>query len=426
MMRALALGAVLAACGLSHQEAAHLRQACAFKAGAMPSQTIAAGERLGSDIPIEHVIFVMQENRSFDHYFSELTHGEAHSAAASVSMFDRDGAAHPRVHAPRLCSIDPRHDWDSVHEEWNNGAMDGFARPSNDGRTMIYYGESDLPFMYSLARNFAISDMHFASLLGPTFPNRMYFMAATSFGLTTNRLPPQRDPNGKPYPNLLRELSAHHVDWKVYADSISEIAIFADTFAANQERFLALADFYSAAAAGHLPPMSYVEANFIAGDARTDEHAPSDLQLGQTFLASLVQAVLHSPDWRSTALFITYDEHGGFYDHVPPPVACAPDALLPPTSDFAHFGMRVPLLVVSPYAKRNYVSHTAGDHTSLVRFVEARFGLPAMTARDANADPLFDLFDWDHPDYSIPTLATQPLDPAALSACQSDFPTFVQ
>ena len=130
--------------------AAHSRAPCWPPHGAASAQVgqiSAAGDRLGSDIPIEHVIFVMQENRSFDHYFSELTHGEAHTAAASVTMFDRDGAAHPRVHAPRLCSIDPRHDWDSVHEEWNNGAMDGFARPSNDGRTMIYYGESDLPFM---------------------------------------------------------------------------------------------------------------------------------------------------------------------------------------------------------------------------------------------------------------------------------------
>lgn len=396
----------------------------------MPARTIAADERLGKDIPIEHVIFVMQENRSFDHYLSELGdgegEGEVHTAKPGVSVVDDDGTVYPRVRAPALCTADPPHSWSAIHRSWNHGAMDGFARTTHDGRSMVYYGESELPFFYSLARTFALSDMHFASLLGPTFPNRMYFMAATSFGLTSNVFPPPFKPDGTPYPNLLRELSAHSVDWRVYADSISEIAIFTDTYGENESRFTDLGGFYTAAAAGTLPAMSYVEANFVSGGSRTDEHPPSDIQLGEGFLSNVVQAVLHSPNWRSTALFISYDENGGFYDHVPPPVACAPDALLPPSEDFAHFGMRVPLIVVSPFAKRHYVSHTIGDHTSLVRFAEARFDLPAMTARDANADPLFDLFDWDHPDYSIPALAAQPLDEVALQACQSEFTTFVQ
>jgi phospholipase C len=412
---------MLAGCGLSRAEAEHLRLSCAFKAGALPAKTIAADERLGKDIPIEHIILVMQENRSFDHYFSELTHGEVHTAPAGVVNDDPQGKPIARVHAPALCTPDPPHDWDSVHAQWDNGAMDGFARAAPDGRSLIYYGAADIPYYYALARTFAISDMHFASLLGSTFPNRMYFMAATSFGLTGNVLPPPFDPNNVPYPNLLREMNQAQVNWLVYADSISEIAIFTDTYAANEEHFLGLNDFYTAAAAGTLPPVSYVEANFIAGSARTDEHPPADIELGQAFTAKVVDAVLHSPNWRTTALFITYDEHGGFYDHVPPPAACAPDALLPPSSDFRHFGMRVPLIVVSPFAKRGYVSHTQGDHTSLLRFVEARFGLPAMTARDANADPLFDLFDWDNPDYSIPELPSAPVDTVALAACQGDF-----
>ena len=123
---------------------------------------------------------------------------------------------------------------------------------------------------------------------------------------------------------------------------------------------------------------------------------------------------MHSPNWKSSALFVTWDEHGGFYDHVNPPHACPPDDY-PPVQyvdkvltnmpgAFDHYGPRVPLFVVSPYAKRGFVSHRVTDHTSILRFVETRFNLPALTNRDANADPLFDVFDFDHPDFSIPTL----------------------
>ncbi len=171
-----------------------------------------------------------------------------------------------------------------------------------------------------------------------------------------------------------------------------------------------------------------MEADYNGRGTRTDEHPPGDMQLGQAFVAKVVDAVMHSPQWAHTAIFITYDEHGGYYDHVPPPKACVPDDLAPkleakdPPGAFDRFGFRVPLIVVSPYAKRHYVSHVVVGHTSILRFVEARFGLPAMTRRDANADPLYDLFDFAHPDLSIPILPEAKVDAAEAARCAQAFP----
>jgi phospholipase C len=139
----------------------------------------------------------------------------------------------------------------------------------------------------------------------------------------------------------------------------------------------------------------------------------------------VVDAVLQSPQWPKTVLIFLYDEHGGFYDSIPPPKACEPDAFRPKGDDarrFDHLGFRTPFVVVSPFAKRGYVSHEVIDHTSVTRFIELRFGLKALTARDANAWPLLDLFDWAKPDTSIPALPAAVVDPARNAQCKIDFP----
>jgi len=155
-----------------------------------------------------------------------------------------------------------------------------------------------------------------------------------------------------------------------------------------------------------------------------DEHPPSNVQVGQEFVSRVVKALLTSPQWRHAALFLTYDEHGGFFDHVPPPAACAPDAI-PPTLEpgdepgaFDRYGIRVPVVVVSPYARRHFVSHTTHDHTSILRFIETRFDLPALTARDANADPMLEFFDFRRPRFKKPPrLPKATIDPARLQEC---------
>jgi phospholipase C len=138
-----------------------------------------------------------------------------------------------------------------------------------------------------------------------------------------------------------------------------------------------------------------------------------------------IDALVKSPAWKSSALFITYDEHGGLYDHVPPPPACAPDstppAEHPEVGGFDRLGFRVPLILISPYAKRNFVSHVVHSHTSILRFIEAKLALPAFTARDANSDAMLDLFDFEHPDYTVPSFTEPPVDQTKLDACKPYF-----
>src|SRR5581483_11198712 len=153
--------------------------------------------------------------------------------------------------------------------------------------------------------------------------------------------------------------------------------------------------------------VSFVDPNLnseMNHGAGTDEHPPGDIQSGELFVSPVVQAVTTSPQWGHIALFITHGEHGGFYDHVPPPKACAPDTTAPilgqgdtTQGGFDMYGVRVMLIAVSPYAKMGYVGHGTYDHSSIARFIEAKFKIPALTARDANATPPTDLFDFENP-----------------------------
>ncbi len=185
-------------------------------------------------------------------------------------------------------------------------------------------------------------------------------------------------------------------------------------------------------AAGTLPQVSFIDGQLgEEGPAGDDEHPPGDIEIGQKFVADILIALMKSPDWGHVAFFLNYDENGGFYDHVPPPNACAPDAtpaVLNGSNDqkypggFDRYGFRVPLLVVSPYAKKGYVSHNIYDHTSVTRFIETKFRLPALTGRDANADPLMDFFDFQNPPNMTPPTLTEPaVDPTEASYCASTY-----
>ncbi len=162
-------------------------------------------------------------------------------------------------------------------------------------------------------------------------------------------------------------------------------------------------DIFTDPSSGSLPAVSFLD----VGGTR-DEHPPNDVQTGEAFLRRLVVALAASPAWPSTALIYTYDESGGFFDHVPPPGACVPDDQAA-NADFDQMGFRVPLLVVSPWARRGYVSHRVHETTSITRFIELLFDLPALTARDASSDALLDMFDFA----SAPRMALPPMMPQA-------------
>jgi phospholipase C len=378
----------------------------------------------------------MQENRSFDHYYGHLPgHGQddVDVASASASNPAPDGGTRPWHHEAAYCVEDTDHGWSASHQQWNDGANDGFAASNastadpSGHRAMGYYDQTDIPFYYDLISTFATSDRYFCSLLGPTYPNRMYLAAGTSFGIVTtsiNTLAPAG------VPQVYRALDEKGVTWKVYSKTLPSVYLFPDYGAAPEQAYhlASAAQFAVDAASGDLPQVAFIDAGFNeAAAVETDEHPPADLQLGQHFVWEQVQAVLGGPLWSTSVLFITYDEHGGLYDHVSPPAACRPDDTPPRQGPeigaFDRLGFRVPAIVVSPYARRHFVSHQVHSHTSILRFIEAKFGLSALTRRDANADAMLDLFDFaSPPQLEVPDFAEPEVNAAALDMCRTAFP----
>jgi phospholipase C len=457
---------------------------------------------------VNHIIIVMQENHSFDNYFGALPYvpGGAYHAPDPLDH-DADGGcraddhrcvdgltcrmtssgalrclnSNPDVngarvfafHNPSRCVLpDLDHGWVGTHHEANflqpNDALDhflgdGFVRQNDlseqidtgpetptDDPTMGFYNQEDLAFYYALAQNFALSDRHFSSVLSPTFPNRSYAMAATSFGhVTTNdEIPPVG--GYKPIHGTIFDLmDKNNVSWADYFQDVPQGGSFRPFSATSVDpHFLPYALFLSQVSgvptAGPLPEVAFVDPNFgfFTNQSETDEHPPTDIQCGQAFLSQVVNAVRNGPYWKDSIIFITYDEHGGFYDHAPPPRApegetrtpddiapgqcadlsnppaslqpgggaqCSTNQVNPPGSSvvtaeelcpaltanptgpfpeqcasFDQLGFRVPFMTISAFAKPHYVSHAVSDHTSVLALIEKRFmTAPAVAAGDA-------------------------------------------
>ena len=413
------------------------RTACTFKAGDPAGISVAKDAKLGKQIPIDTIVVLMMENRSFDHLFSNLPatgQTDVDVRPDSASNPDSQGMAVPVHHLDTLCFNDTNHEWSGSHREFDNGMNDGFVVAnenfsgggSDGSRAMGFYTDAEIPFLYAAANAFAISDRYFCSVLGPTFTNREFLYAGTSYGYTFNQL------LSAPENNMMEVLEAAKIDWQDYYESLPGTAIFLDTYTKYlNDHYSLQSEFFTAAAAGKLPPVVFLDPNLNdAGTLHDDDHPPGDPQEGDAFLAKVTAAVTSSPQWSHLALIITFDENGGLYDHVAPPKACPPDAIAPILQDndmtagaFDQLGFRVPLIVVSPYAKPHYVSHHVYDHTSILRFIEARFELGALTARDANADPLFDLFDFGKAALEkAPSLPTPTVDQQKLNDCAAEFP----
>lgn len=403
------------------------RDACTFQPGARAADTFGCRPPL----PFEHVIIIMQENRSFDHYFQKLPEygqPDVDVAPSGTTNPALDGTLVPHTHDTTYCFSDTNHEWHGSHEEWNDGANDGFAKANARGddptgsRAMTYYDETDIPFYYELANTFATSDRYFCALLGPTWPNRMYLYAGTSFGMTSNL------PIGGTKPDVFGSMNTAGVTWKEYRSNLATSAMLLGHLTRDAAHLVPIAQFAQDVANGTLPQVVFLDAVQSAdGAGESSEHPPGDMQVGQKWVYDQIKLIVDSQYWATSAIFVTYDEHGGLYDHVSPPTACKPDDT-PPASggdvgDFDRLGFRVPLLVVSPYAKAHYVSHETHSHTSILRFVETVFDLPALTRRDANADALLDLFDLENPPFMTPpTLHEPPVDQAKLDACLVQFP----
>ncbi len=405
------------------------RKACTFKAGAWPAESIGNDYPLGADIPIKHVIVIMQENRSFDHYlgrlvaqnyykkgdFTEGGEGFSHNDELDAppdgwSNADSDGTL-VVPHPDNEYCYGVNHSWGDMHDDYNDGKLDHFVTNNNPNgqRAFFYQDDTVIPFYYALASTFSVGDRYFASVMSSTWPNRLFAMAATSFGVGDNSFV-TLDTLDKPVAQIFSLLEKGGHSWKDYTDGPHQVSFFAKfgwSPAAIAHYGNIRCDLLADIKNDTLPDVSYVMGDEID---QTSDEGPSALPgIGGQLVEGVVRQLFTSPSWKDTVVFINYDENGGTADHVRPADACPPDDFEPHDEnnaklpgDFKQTGFRVPFIVVSPYSKAHYASHTVFDHASVVRFIEAKFGLPAMTGRDANANIPLDMFDFKNPPFLTP------------------------
>ncbi|MGA8149623.1 MAG: alkaline phosphatase family protein [Terriglobales bacterium] len=431
---------------------------------------------------INHIIFMAQENRSFDHYFGELRrywsqNGYANHSLDGLPQFNPQSGA-PPLHGPSPtnpgcdpdyplpsdCVVDSNSpnvksfhlltqcienlspSWNEAHVDWDlndpvgdsPAALDGFVfaaahdarapvnsfHDKNGRRAMGYYTDADLNYYYFMASNFATSDRWFMPVMSRTAPNRYFLIAGTSRGMVYPMGTDHKDSHYLSAKTIFQELQNAGISWKIYVNptgsactgppydpvcllTLSYVQDFTwgQTIPAQYPQSLgtigiANSDFDTDLQNGTLPAVAQIEP---AIDAGLDEHPSvsdsqrNQIQLGATYVASLINSLMGSSSWKDSAFILTYDESGGLYDHVPPQPAVSPDGIQPkdllpgdvctqvtgPTCDFVYTGYRVPLIVVSPYAKKHYVSHTVADLTAILKLIETRFKLGALTQRDA-------------------------------------------
>ncbi|MBV8302166.1 MAG: twin-arginine translocation signal domain-containing protein [Candidatus Dormibacteraeota bacterium] len=396
---------------------------------------------------IDHIIMLMMENHSFDNYFGMLPYqvpalngnvdgwpslGRGGIPNTAVPQADSQGVVHTPFPMPNGCQPGAvSQSWDASHQAYDQKKMDGFCIGSSPA-ALGYWDQSLLPFYYSLASNFVVCDRYFCSTLCQTYPNRVFMMAATACGLTATQTPP---PSVTPVNgHIFERLDAYNISWMDLYAELPSPGLFGATYAAQEEALGKLVfagptndDLVTAFSllcqANNLPSVMLLEPNYEYGS----EENPQNVQTGQTFVQGIVNALMNSPAWSNTLLIYTYDEHGGYYDHVVPPSALnlnpgdGTSPSQPPVTstygdDYTVLGFRVPTVIVSPWIKLGFVSHTVYDHTSWLATIEKKWNLPALTNRDAQANPLDDCLVSSGP----APLATPPMLQSARHSTEAD------
>jgi phospholipase C len=416
--------------------------------GSLPDASRPAGEPTAA-LPFDHIVVVMMENHSFDNYLGMLP--RRGQPLADGFTFDAAGRPTNRnpvkggyitlQHAPTLCTPDgsASQSWNSTHKEMNHGRMDGFAALGES--SMAYWDEKDLPFYYSLANTFCLANRWFGSAPCQTYPNRRFLLAGTAFGLisTDTSSITKNPPNG----TIFDRLNAHNISWRDYFTDVPATGVIESVPQNNPSHLAPIDQFYADCAVGNLPSVSFVDSDigvaheggsripapFVGSggplDHQDQDEETGDLSLGENFVSGVVNAVLKSPSWPRILLVWLYDEHGGWYDHVPPPPAIPPDSIPPKLGHgdvpggYDIYGPRVPAVVVSGYAKPHGVTNVVHDHTSILATIEAKWNLPAMTFRDANANTLADFLHSAVRFPQPPTLAAPSDLPASERNCDS-------
>ena len=355
---------------------------------------------------IDHIVVVMMENRSFDHYLGALKAVEGRDDVDGLVGDEanplRDGSSVQVHHLDIDCQADPPHGWNDSHNQYNDGANDGFAMEHEDrhgseiaGEALGYYTREELPVHYALADAFCLPHHFFCSVLGPTWPNRFYGHAGTSNGRTSNDV----QTGALTGPNVYTTLDDAGIEWAYYYTDVPFLGLLADTW--EDEAVGLLEDFFEDAEAGRLPAFTWIDPGFTYND----DHPPHHPGLGQMFLASIYEALAQSPLWERCLLVITYDEHGGFYDHVAPPEVDDDHA----DEGFDRMGFRIPTLFVGPWVKQGVVDDDL-DNASTLKLVCELLGVEPWNTRIAAVQSASVCLDEDR------MASGEPLPPVTLPA----------
>ena len=336
---------------------------------------------------IEHIVVLMMENRSFDHFLGALSLDAAYAKKAAVDGLKGtetnpapDGSSVGVFKMANFTPEDPPHGWDAAHAQFNEGKNDGFVKEHAGGsqdEAMGYHDRSQIPLYYWFADNFAICDRWFSSVMGPTWPNRFYLHATTAKG-KKNNTPILQAPR-----TIWDELKSKNLTAKNYAAGITNWVLGGFPTKALNGTSSPISRFFEAAADGSLPAFSLIDPDYLA----SDDHPSHNILRGQAFVASVYKALAESPLWPKTLLVITYDENGGFYDHVPPPKTVDDDP------EFEQLGFRVPTFVIGPTVKKGHVCKTVLEHSSVAATLRTRWDITNLTQRMSATNDISDCID---------------------------------
>jgi len=434
----LALASVMAGCGGG---------ATGKSADPPPSNNDPPPPPAGSLNDVNHIIYMLQENRGFDEYFGQLnTYRASQGLSPDVNVtpenaqqlsYDHTTSFTP-FHMNSMCVEDLSSYWNESHNDRNHtdptgaaAAMDGFANSAggnsrnsaigydvNGQRVMGYYDDTDLPYYYFMATQFAISDALFSPVMTNTPANRLYAMAGTSHGVINKPLTQIN------VPTIFDKLQAAGITWKNYVPDFpngSSLKPFPAYSKYLDAHIAPMQDYFTDLQNGTLPQVVFIDRDSRDG---LDEHPGGvQIQKGAAYIKKIVDALMASSAWKDSIFFLTYDEGGGFYDHVPPAQTVSPDGIPPilgtnntctatvgPACDFVYTGFRLPNIIISPFSKPHYVDHTPIDTTAILKLIELRFNLKALTARDAAQPDISNLFfDFTNmPNLTPPTPPNQP------------------
>jgi phospholipase C len=376
---------------------------------------------------IQHIVWIIQENHSFDNYFGTFPNADGIPPSTCLPKMPGSTECVKPFHMPAgQPLLDLEHNWETAQAAYDHGTMDGFVWTEGSPYTMGYYDETDLPNYWRYARLFTLCDRFFSSEMTGSSPNHLFTVAARSneinnIGSLEQLENDSDDPDGFPFIPVVKNFALRNVSWKYYVETqpaqpdwervnagLARLAFpnpkgftlwnpmpgFKSIRDDDEQmdRLVSLDDYYQDLQKGELPQFSW-----IIPDFQDSEHPPEPLDQGMWYVTRIINALMKSPYWGNTAIFLTWDDYGGFFDHVPPPEV-----------DAYGFGPRVPMIVISPYAKSNFVSHFDYDFTSVLKFAEVRWGLPHLSARDDRANDMRDCFDF-HTSPRTPVVIPVPL-----------------